>query len=216
MAIPPNKSRGNERFRGLTDLPLDETGHAQARAICRRLRDEPIAAIYTSPLLRTQQTAAPLAEALFSKQLPILPHDGLLDIDYGQFQGLTHTEASRAYPVEYRLWRASPSQVRFPEGEGLAQVRARVLALFEELTAAPPPSHRDGEPTLHKYESSDETVVLVGHQIANKVISCTLLGIDLDQIWRLRQDTGCLNVYQQVGGLWRVLRLNDTFHLQEV
>jgi broad specificity phosphatase PhoE len=59
-------------------------------------------------------------------------------------------------------------------------------------------------------------VVLAGHQIVNKVIACTLLGLDLDQIWRLRQDTGCLNVYQKVDRLWRVLRLNDTFHLRDL
>ena len=64
--------------------------------------------------------------------------------------------------------------------------------------------------------SHGRTVVLAGHQIVNKVIACTLLGLDLDQIWRLRQGTGCLNVYQKVDGLWRVLRLNDTFHLRDL
>jgi broad specificity phosphatase PhoE len=116
---------GGERFRGRTDLPLNETGLAQAQALAGRFMADrqglPIVALYASPLLRAQQTLAPLATQL---GLPIQAHPGLLDINYGRFQGLTHTEAADLYPELYRLWRITPGQVRFPEGEGLADVDA--------------------------------------------------------------------------------------------
>ena len=189
-----NAGAGEERFRGRTDLPLDETGLLQAIALGHRLKGEPIAAIYASPLARARQTAVPLAVAL---DQPILDEDNLLDIDYGDFQGLTHAEAAVAYPKLYHLWRTAPSQVRFPGGESLATVQARLLTLLDELAAQHP----------------SETVVLVGHQMVNKVLACTLLGLDLDQIWRIQQDTTGIDVFQKASNAWRTLCLNDTCHL---
>ncbi len=189
-----NVGAGEERFRGRTDLPLDATGQAQARAVAARLQGEPLAALYTSPLLRARQTIAPLAA---ERSLSVQAHDGLLDIDYGRFQGLTHSEADAAYAELHALWRTAPNQVRFPGGEGLGDVQARLLALLDELSARHP----------------GETVALIGHQIVNKVLASTLLGLDLDQIWRIRQDTAGLNVFQQTDDVWRTLCLNDTCHL---
>jgi probable phosphoglycerate mutase len=189
-----NVGAGPERFRGRADLPLDDAGQAQAAALAARLVGEPIAAIYTSPLQRTRHTVAPLAAQL---GLEVEPHDGLLDIDYGQFQGLNHDEAAAAYPDLYRQWRATPGQVRFPGGEDLGDVQARLRSLLERLAADHP----------------GQTVVLAGHQMVNKVLACTLLGLDLDQIWRIGQDPAAINIWQQVAGTWHTLRLNDTCHL---
>ncbi len=197
---------GGERFRGRTDLPLDDTGLAQAQALAAwwaaRGRDLPVAALYASPLLRARQTVAPLAAGL---GLPVQAHPGLLDIDYGRFQGLTHAQAADLYPELYRQWRAAPGRVRFPEGESLAGVQARVRALLDQVAADYP----------------GQRLVLVGHEIVNKVLACTLLGLDLDQIWRVCQEPACLNLYQQYSpGLqgrdrdrWLVQCLNDTCHL---
>ena len=192
--MPGAAHAGGERFRGRTDLPLDDTGQAQALALADRLEYEPIEALYASPLLRTQQTISPLSDRL---GLPVQPEDGLLDINYGRFQGLTYSEAATSHPELYSLWRTAPKQVRFPDGEQLADVQARILNLLQEL----PHRHPKG------------TVALAGHQIVNKVIACTLLGLDLDQIWRIQQDPGGLNVLQQMGGDWHTLRLNDAYHL---
>lgn len=189
-----NLGAGEERFRGRTDLPLDETGLSQASALGRRLKVEPIAAIYASPLARARQTAVPLAVAL---DQPILDEDNLLDIDYGDFQGLSHAEAAAIYPELYRRWRTAPGQVRFPDGESLVEVQARLLTLLDKLAAQHP----------------GETVACVGHQIVNKVLACTLLGLDLDQIWRIQQDTAGIDVFHKVGDAWRTLCLNDTCHL---
>ena len=189
-----NEGAGVERFRGRTDLPLDATGQAQARAVGARLRSEPLAALYTSPLLRARQTIAPLAAA---RSLAVETHEGLLDIDYGLFQGLTRAEAAVALPDLYALWWTTPVQVRFPGGEALVDVQTRLLAFMNELVARHP----------------EQTVVVVGHQMVNKVLVCTLAGLDLNQIWRIRQDTAGINVFHQVDGSWHILCLNDTCHL---
>ena len=192
-----NLGAGEERFRGRTDLTLDDMGRAQAVAVARRLRGEAIEAVYTSSLLRTQQTAQPLAQGSSLAGLGLRSHAGLLDIDYGRFQGLTHSQAATSYPQLYGLWRNAPGQVFFPGGEGLVDVQKRTYAFLEELSALHP----------------GQTVALVGHQIVNKVIVCTLLGLDLEHIWRVQQEPSGLNVFQQVDGKWHTLGLNDTCHL---
>jgi probable phosphoglycerate mutase len=189
-----NVGAGPERFRGRIDLPLDATGQSQALSIANRLLNEPVAAAYCSPLLRTRQTVSPLAEAI---GLEVLPHDGLLDIDYGHFQGLTHSEAVTTYPHEYAAWQKQPGLVSFPGGESLSNVQARVSSLLAGLRSRHP----------------GQTVVLAGHQIVNKVMACTLLGVDLDQIWRIGQETASINVFQDRKGSWHTLCLNDTCHL---
>jgi broad specificity phosphatase PhoE len=192
-----NVGAGEERFRGRTDLPLDPVGMDQARAVAGRLKGESIAALYASPLLRARQTIAPLAEDL---GLAVQPHDGMLDINYGRLQGLTHSQAASAHADEYVRWRTHPAQVRFPDGESLADVQARLLVLMDELTARHP----------------GQTIVLVGHQIVNKVLACTLLGLSLDRIWRIRQDTAGIDLFQWENEAWITLRLNDTCHLDAV
>jgi broad specificity phosphatase PhoE len=189
-----NEGAGEERFRGRTDLPLDATGEAQARAVANRLKDEQLAALYVSPLLRARQTISPLAT---ERSLPMRSHLGLLDIDYGHLQGLTHSEAKAAHPEIYAQWRAAPGQVRFPGGEELADVQARLWALMDELA----------------FRHPGETVALVGHQIVNKVLVCTLLGLGLDRINRIHQDTAGINIFQNVNGVWLTLCLNNTCHL---
>lgn len=189
-----NVGAGPERFRGRIDLSLNETGQSQAHSVAARLQDEPLTATYCSPLLRAQQTISPLAEAM---GLTAQPLAGLLDIDYGRFQGLTHAEAAARYPQEYAAWQTEPCQVSFPDGESLSIIQDRLVSLLDELR------------TRH----SGQTIALVGHQIVNKVLACTLLGLDLDQVWRIGQDTASINVFQERRGSWYTLCLNDTCHL---
>jgi broad specificity phosphatase PhoE len=192
-----NLGAGPERFRGRTDLPLDATGEAQAEGVGRRLATAEIAAIYASPLLRARQTAAPLAGRL---GLPVQPHDGLLDINYGLWQGLTQEEVATAYPELHRLWRTRPERVRFPGGESLADVRDRLCTLLGQLAEVHP----------------GQTVVLVGHQIVNKVLVCALLNLELDNIDRIGQEPAALNVFEQQRDRWDLLSLNDCCHLAAV
>ena len=189
-----NLGAGQVRYRGQTDIPLDEVGHAQARALAVRLADEPIAAIYASPLQRAVQTAQPTAER---HGLPAVSHPGLLDMNLGEWQGLTHAEAASRYPDVHRRWLEAPQTVTLPGGESLAAVLARGQTAVTQLLA----------------RHAGETVLLVGHQVVNKVLVCWLLGLDNSHYWRVTQDNACLNVFAHADGVFRVVTLNDTCHL---
>jgi probable phosphoglycerate mutase len=64
----------------------------------------------------------------------------------------------------------------------------------------------------------NETVVLVGHQVMNRVILLGVLGLGLDRLWRIGQDTAAINVFDLDAerGEFTLLSLNDTCHLAGV
>lgn len=189
-------SSAGEHFRGRIDVALNPAGLAQAAALAAALTPLHVAAVYASPLGRAMDTARPIAE---THHLPVTPFSPLLDIDYGQWSGRSHTEVAAEWPELYPLWRTAPHQVQIPGGERLSDIRRRLEAGLETLVA-----HHDGQ-----------TVVLVGHQVVNKVLICRLLGLDDSAFWRIGQDTGCLNRFDYDGAAATVLTLNETCHLRK-
>jgi broad specificity phosphatase PhoE len=187
------------RFRGQTDLPLDEVGLKQAEATGRYIAARwPVVAVYASPLSRAMQTAEPVARA---HDLAVHPLDALLDVDFGEWQGHLPDEVAQQYPDLLRAWREKPHTVRFPGGESLDIVRSRVVTGLDEVIA----------------RHAGQTVALVGHAVVNHVMLCVVLGWGNERFWRLRQGTCAVNVFEaQEDGAFTIALLNDTSHLQNL
>ena len=186
-----------ERFRGRADLSLDETGRLQAEAAALRLKAEHVAAIYSSPLKRAIQTADAIAKQL---KLPVQPLEGLIDIDFGSFQGLSAEEATKKDGELFKMWVERPHLVRFPEGESLDIVRQRVLAAVDDVA------------TKHK----DQTAILVSHTVVCKVLMCAMLGLDNSHVWQVRQDVNAINIFELRDGVPLIISVNDTCHLKSL
>jgi len=184
------------RFRGRMDLPLDEVGLNQAEAAARAVfaRWPSLAAIYSSPLQRAVQTAAPLAAAC---GLAVQAHEALLDVDYGEWTGRTPAEVEASDPERYRLWLSAPHELVFPGGDSLPRLQERLRLLLAELEG-----RHDGQ-----------IVALVSHQLVNRVLLATLLDLPLAFYWRIGQDNAAVNFAQYKAGVGQVLLLNDTCHL---
>ena len=184
-----------ERFRGQVDLPLDDRGLQQAELVGRRIAGqwEP-AAIYASSLQRTLQTAAGVARVC---DLRTTIHDGLLDIDYGAFAGLTPEEAADQHPDLARAWQRAPHMVLFPGGESVGDVRDRAEAALREIAANHP----------------DQTVVLVSHVVVCRLLLCAVLGIDSSHFWEFEPATASISVFEVSNGRKVLLSFNDTCHL---
>ncbi len=188
----------NERFRGRADVPLNETGLAQAQATGRRVAAEwRPAAVYSSPLSRAGRTAAAIAQHF---DLPVQVEPGLIDIDYGQWQGLSPDEARARWPELIEAWYQAPQRAQIPGGETLEQVRARGVATVRTLATR----HPEG------------TIVLVGHTVINRAILLGILGLGTDRFWHIRQDTCAINVFEITGDDFVLVSLNDTCHLRSV
>lgn len=184
-----------ERFRGQADIPLNPTGIEQARAAAERIaRQWQVSAVYASPLQRAAKTAEIIAAAL---GLDVIRHADLLDIHYGRFAGLTGEEALAGWPEIYQGWLDSPGDVTFPEGESLAILRERTDRFIRAACEAHP----------------KETIVAVGHTVANRMILLSALGLDNNRMWDLGQSNCAINLIECKNGPQRVISMNDTGHL---
>jgi broad specificity phosphatase PhoE len=186
-----------ERFRGRADLSLDETGRRQAEAAALRLKGEKIAAIYSSPLKRTIETADILASQL---KLLVQPFEGLLDIDFGSWQGLSPKEAAQQDSQLYQKWLERPHEVRFPQGESLDIVRRRVVSGVEDVAS----------------KHNDQAVVLVSHKVVCQVLMCAMIGLDNSHFWQVRQDVNAINIFELRDSAPLVMLVNDTCHLKNL
>jgi broad specificity phosphatase PhoE len=184
-----------ERFRGRADLALSKQGVADAEALANRIaRSWKPVAVYTSPLQRCVVTGTVIANACGVKAMPL---DGLMDIDYGNWQMRRHDEVKAEAPQAYRLWKTAPQRVRFPKGESLQDMAARTADVLRLI--------------LDRHV--DDIVVLVGHDSVNRAILMQLLDQPMSAYWRLAQDPCCLNQIVVEGTEVRIERINDTSHL---
>jgi broad specificity phosphatase PhoE len=183
-----------DRFRGRSNVGLNATGYEQSRKIAARFSGEKIAAVYSSPLPRALDTAAPLAA---DHQLQVEPSAELLDVDFGGWEGLSREEAQTKFPEQFDLWLKAPGRVRFPGGESVRQVRNRIETLLRALSE----------------DHLGETVALVSHRITCHVMLCYVLGLTNDALWRLRQDVACINEFELREGHFILTLLNSTAHL---
>ncbi|HET6877442.1 MAG TPA: bifunctional RNase H/acid phosphatase [Jatrophihabitans sp.] len=187
-----------KRFSGRNDLPLDETGRTQARALAERVALLPgVAAVVSSPLSRALQTAELIAERL---HLPVREVDDLAETDFGAFEGLTVAEARARYPEEFAAWTSSPD-VAPPRGESFAAVARRVRRAREAVIA----------------EHSEQTVVAVTHVTPIKTLLRLALDAPPSALFRIHLDTASISTLDYFAdGSSSVRLVNDTGHLDHL
>jgi probable phosphomutase (TIGR03848 family) len=158
--VLPGRARG---------LNLSEKGQQQADRAAERIAtlqtdDRKIAAVYASPLERTQETARPIARAL---GLRVRKHQGLLEADFGDWTG---AELKRLYKKpEWRTVQRNPSGFRFPGGESFIEMQTRICGAVDRLRAAHP----------------GQTVVAVSHADPIKAAVAHAMGTHLDLFQRI-------------------------------
>lgn len=183
------------RFRGRTDMPLNEDGLEQARNVAKALKDLPVKTVFSSPLSRAFQTAEEIA---CLHDLQVQEHEGFNDMDFGEWQGLSAEEARLRYPEEFRLWVEAPQKAKPPEGESLLDVRKRCWPALEKIAA----------------HYLDDIVVIVSHQVILKSLLLAVLGLGESHFWRFEQDPCSINIlrYHRTGNLM-INCINETCHL---
>ena len=185
-----------EVFRGQIDIDLNETGVKQAELLSGYLSTSAIAAVYSSPLKRALKTAEIIAQP---HKLKVNVDPDLIDFNFGKWQGLSHQEVKEKYRDLYATWITHPEQVRIPDGEALEDVSKRVIRVRNKVIE----NHRG-------------TVVIVGHRVVNKVMICTLLGLDNSHFWKIRQDTCGISIFSYLNEQFILTKHNDTSFLRPV
>jgi broad specificity phosphatase PhoE/ribonuclease HI len=183
-----------KRFSGRNDLPLNDVGQAQAVALAKRNYGD-AAAVVSSPLRRTVQTAEAIAAPL---GLQITTEDDLVETDFGAWEGLTFAEARAQDPAALDAWLASPD-VAPPGGESFAAVARRVRRGRERVLARHPES----------------TVVIVSHVTPIKTLVRLTLDAPPSAMFRLHLDTASVSIVDYYAdGNSSVHLVNDTSHLR--
>ncbi len=170
-------------------------GLSQATLTGKALCPANISAVYTSPLKRALKTAAGIAACT---ERPLITMEELIDIDFGEFQGLTTAEAFARNTVLMQTWLDQPQLVDFPGGENLSVVEGRGKRAIDRA----------------KQEHPDGTVVMVSHSVVCRVMVCHVIGLDLSHFWQIDQATGAINVFETRNNQLVASKINDTCHLK--
>ncbi|WP_177242750.1 bifunctional RNase H/acid phosphatase [Amycolatopsis marina] len=191
----------DRRYSGRGDVSLTDAGAQQAAAAAKRLASMDglviggeAAPIIASPLTRARQTAEAVADALGGR---VSTHPGLLETDFGDWEGLTFGEAAERDPDLHREWLGDPS-VPAPNGESFDAVHRRVRRARDELLAT----------------YGGRTIVVVSH--VTPIKSLLRMGLDAGPslLFRLHLDLASLSVVEfYPDGNASVRLVNDTSHL---
>lgn len=169
---------------------LDERGVAQASGTAQRLAELPVAAVYSSPLERTQETAKLIARA---HRLRVRTRRGLGEVDYGEWTDKPLGQLRRR--KAWRVVQATPSRMTFPGGESIRAAQARAVETTETLAA----------------QHGDDTIVCVSHADVIKAVVAHHLGMPLDTFQRLTIAPASISVLElPAEGHPVLLGLNDT------
>ena len=184
-----------DRFSGAANVFLSAEGHVQVERLAQRLADDNIAAVYTSPLDRTIDTAKIIAQP---HGLTPIPQDGLREISHGHWEGMTRKEVEETFREEYSSWEADPFTFAPEGGESGISVLARALPVIREIVVT------------HK----DRNIAVVSHKATIRLIMSSLLGFDERGYRdRLDQAPACLNILDFKNSVHaRLMLFNDISH----
>jgi alpha-ribazole phosphatase len=177
---PEPEAFAQGRCYGSLDVGLSPQGVRQADEVANALVMEPLAAIYTSPSRRCAEAAAKI---VVGRTCPVGIMDELRELNFGEFEGRTYEEIAALYPEIYRQWMERPTDVRFPGGECLVDMVARVVT---------------AENTLRLMHAG-QSVAVVTHAGAIRIILGRGLGMDLANIFRIGQGYGAVNLVRYFG-----------------
>lgn len=146
----------DRRISGQCDAPLASEGQRQAAALAEVLRDQPLDAVYASPLRRAVETAAPAAAL---HDLPIRREPALKEISMGVLEGRKRDESDPEALELWEQWRRDRLAFRGHQGETFRDLETRVSACLRAIAAR----HQGGR------------VLIVGHRNTNRVILAQLM-----------------------------------------
>jgi probable phosphoglycerate mutase len=166
---------------------LNDRGRAQADALVGYLAGQPIAAVYSSPLVRCVETATPLAHAL---DLPVIEENTFLEVDYGAWQGADLRELAKL--DEWRKVQHTPSTFRFPNGESLREVQHRAVTGLESV----------------RNQHRNQAVAIFAHGDVIRTTLAHYLGIPLDLFQRIVIQTASVSILAFHDGNPAILGMN--------
>ncbi|MCL1874720.1 MAG: histidine phosphatase family protein [Synergistaceae bacterium] len=181
------------RFQGSTDIPLNDYGYQQAFKTAARLKSWQGAPVYSSPLKRAMQTAE-----VISAGAPVIPLDGLTEINFGDWEGALVSDIRKKDKVALDAWHRD-GFFSIPENaEPWGQVYGRVSASVKVCL-----------------QREEERIIVVAHGGIIRALMVDLLQLDPRSAWRLAVYNCSISAIDICSGVNNLVFLNDTLHLNK-
>ncbi|MEI5908500.1 histidine phosphatase family protein [Bacillus spongiae] len=149
---------------GTKDSPLSSIGREQTLRLSEKLHPFDLDLIYTSSTNRTIETTNIINE---QRNLIVTKSNKLLEMNFGEWEGLTRSQIKETFNNEYKLFETDPANFVAPTGESLVEVKARVIQFINEL--------------LEKHNGKN--VLVVTHSIVLKILMANFEGRPLAKMW---------------------------------
>jgi len=183
---------------GDSDIELNDTGLEQARKLAAFLKNEPIAAILSSPLQRATATAEVIAS---HHQLPVEVDQGLRELKVGELEGMPVSNLTTTFSQFLMQWWQDGGAMKLPNGESLVELQQRAWKAVERLL------ERHKTSPEH---SKDTTAVVVSHYFVTLAIILKALNLPLDCFTKFKLDPGGVSILEFRDYGARLLAFNDT------
>ncbi len=183
-----------KRYKGHIDVPLSKNGIEQIKRVAKFVsgeagkrgcsvgagcpRPDDLKAVYCSGLSRAVKSAEIIAEPFGIR--PVIVEE-LKERNFGAWEGMSFDEIRDKYPGAFGAWADNPLRFSPMGGESTIDVSERAVKIFDELAG--------------RHEG--ESIAIVAHGGINRVILCELLGIPLENIFRIEQDYAAINVIEK-------------------
>ena len=165
------------RYNGHIDVPLSERGVEQIKRLASFLSAEGIKAVYCSGLGRAVKSAEIIAKP-FGLEPAVV--DGLKERSFGEWEGMSFDEVNEKWPDAFKAWADDPLKFSPVGGESTLETRDRVMPVFNKVVD----------------DHKGEEIAVVSHGGVIRIILCEMLGMPLENIFRIEQDFGTLNVIE--------------------
>lgn len=185
-------SNTQKRFQGRIDIPLNPNGMSQVGCLTEFMKEKKLDAIYCSSMLRARMTAAPLA---MSHNMGYKPLELLQEVSFGDWEGLSFDEISTRWPKEMQTFFTNPGEWVPPNGETFPEVAERCQKAFDMIFAE---------------QGHDKNIAIVSHGGIIRVQLCLLLGMPLNNLWRLGVHNVSVSSLTDWQGNMVVETVNDT------
>jgi broad specificity phosphatase PhoE len=167
------------RVQGFSDIDLSDVGVQQARQLALSLKDAPILSIYSSPLIRAQSTARIINEY---HHAPLYSEPGLMEMDQGDFEGLTFQELMACEKGFLQKWISDPASVQMPNGESFIELQGRAWKVIEGIVA------------------KSGSALVVSHNFTIAAILCKIKNVSLSQFRKVCVDTASRTIIRFENG----------------
>ncbi len=176
-----------KRYKGSIDVPLSERGIAQIKKVSVFIAEKlKLSAVYCSGLSRAAKSAEIIAEPHGLK--PMVIHE-FRERNFGLWEGMTFSEIKEMYPAEFEGWASDPLRHSPINGESTIEVYERVIGTLDSIVSKHTAESDDQNPVA-------DNIAVVAHGGVNRIILCHLMGVPLENFFRIEQDHAGVNIIE--------------------